>query len=87
MEKLKQDGVWGAVSLAKSLVAPGARTSGAHASLPAPQQPEVVTLASLAQSPTEQRNPRSMHLDTMPLDDAITLMVEENAQCVKAVLQ
>lgn len=87
VEKLKQESVWGAVSLAKTLVAGGKSLGGGHPSLPAPEQPEIVTLASLAQSPTEQRNPHSMMLDSMPLADAIVLMVEENAAAVNAVLQ
>jgi N-acetylmuramic acid 6-phosphate etherase len=88
VERLKRDGVWGAVALAKTLVASdGAVTAAQHPIATAASQPEIVALASLAQSPTEQRNPKSMLLDSMPLDDAIALMVEENAIAVNAVLE
>ncbi|HWX21608.1 MAG TPA: N-acetylmuramic acid 6-phosphate etherase [Candidatus Binatia bacterium] len=37
-------------------------------------------------SPTEQRNPRSMHLDKLPLADAITLMLSEEVKVPGKVL-
>lgn len=96
VEKLKHEGVWGAVALAKTLVPADALIhqstnpsipASPHPAAPEPQHAEIVALSSLAHSPTEQRNPKSMHLDTMSLDDAIALMVEENAISVNAVLQ
>lgn len=87
VEKLKRESVWGAVTLAKTLVAEGTLPPAVQPPLPAPPHQEIVALSSLAQSPTEQRNPKSTQLDSMPLDDAIALMVEENAFAVNAVLQ
>jgi N-acetylmuramic acid 6-phosphate etherase len=95
VEKLKRESVWGAITLAKALlpVAPGASGSSLPAALipsqessePADATP--VPLASLAKSPTELRNPKTMTLDTMALDEAIELLVEENEIAVHAVLQ
>jgi len=38
-----------------------------------------------ATSPTEQRHPRSRHLDHMPLGDAIDLMLDEDARIPEAI--
>lgn len=86
---LERESVWGAVALARSL-APSVQTgqplhARATASLPA--EVEVVALASLAKSPTEQRNPASTHLDTMPLSEAVRLMIRENEASCAAVLE
>jgi len=45
-----------------------------------------VSVESLARSPTEQRNPRSMKLDTMPLARAVELMLREDATVPRAIL-
>ncbi|QIF04227.1 N-acetylmuramic acid 6-phosphate etherase [Roseimicrobium sp. ORNL1] len=95
VEKLKHESVWGAITLAKTLlpVVPGASGSSLPAALiPSPESSEPadatpVPLASLAKSPTELRNPRTMALDTMALDEAIELLVDENEVAVHAVLQ
>jgi N-acetylmuramic acid 6-phosphate etherase len=87
VEKLKRESVWGAVTLAKTLVSGDTLPLVVQPPLPAPPHQEIVTLSCLANSPTEQRNPKSTQLDSMPLDDAIALMVEENALAVNAVLQ
>ena len=83
--RLRRESVWGAVELARK----GASGTPFPALTAAPDlvKNEIVPLASLAQSPTEMRNERSMHLDTMPLDEAIGLMVDENALAVQAVMQ
>jgi N-acetylmuramic acid 6-phosphate etherase len=94
VEKLKRESVWGAVTLAKGLL-PGHQgasiSSAPPAELPAeskaPSDATPVPLASLAKSPTELRNPKTMQLDTMPLDEAIRVLVEENEVAVHAVLQ
>jgi N-acetylmuramic acid 6-phosphate etherase len=54
--------------------------------LAAEQQQAVPPLDSLIASPTEQRNPRSMDLDRLSIDDAVTLMLEEEAQVAPALL-
>ncbi|RBP45019.1 N-acetylmuramic acid 6-phosphate etherase [Roseimicrobium gellanilyticum] len=90
VEKLKRESIWGAITLAKSLLP---AHQGASASLPTaggakgPADATPVPLESLAKSPTELRNPKTMQLDTMPLDEAIELLVEENEVAVHAVLQ
>lgn len=95
VEKLKNESVWGAVALAQAAVPEGTaktggRSKGSAASRRGTQArgtPFEIPVSSLAASPTEQRNPKSMKLDTMPLDDAIALMVEENEIAVHAVLE
>ncbi len=93
VEKLRRESVWGAIVLARQLLPDVAEPAGHEGALPrashggAPADATPVPLASLARSPTEMRNPRSMHLDTMPLDDAVLLLVEENEMAVHAVLQ
>jgi N-acetylmuramic acid 6-phosphate etherase len=95
---LEAEGVCGAVELARRLVpslptaarrraiprgttpaaAPGARAATASA-LASP-------LSGLLRSPTEQRNPRSMHLDRVPVADAVALMLEEDKRIPRALL-
>jgi N-acetylmuramic acid 6-phosphate etherase len=87
---LKRQSVWGAVELARrsagrerqqpaagsrfEVSGPGRRQT-APASQPAPAAPHSTRL-----SPTEERNPRSMNLDKLPLRDAIALMLSEDAR-------
>ncbi len=92
VEKLKRESVWGAVALARSIVGHAESESQVAAtasadSIASPQPAFEIPLTSLLSAPTEQRNPKSTHLDTMPLDDAIDLMVEESELAVRAVLQ
>ena len=47
----------------------------------------VASLDSLQRSPTEQRNPRSMRLDTMSISKAVALMVDEDARIRPAILK
>lgn len=88
---LERPSVWGAALLAREVAetspaagAPASRASKAPA--PAPRAYPVLAslpvfdLATLKDSPTERRNPRSLTLDTMPLPDAVTLMLEEEGQ-------
>lgn len=80
--RLRQESVWGAIALAR-------RAGGGAVAHTGPSlrkvTSEAVPLAQLASSPTEQRNPDSLHLDTMPLPEAIDLMVRENASACLAV--
>jgi N-acetylmuramic acid 6-phosphate etherase len=48
---------------------------------------EIADLAVLAQSPTEKRNPKSSHLDQMPIARGIELMLSEDATLTLAIRQ
>jgi len=81
---LKKASVCGALVLA--------REAGAMAvSHPVPSAadfvlpPEIADMAVLSQSPTEKRNPRSLHLDSMPLAQGIDLMLGEDAAIVRGI--
>jgi N-acetylmuramic acid 6-phosphate etherase len=50
------------------------------------KSPSVSDVASIALSPTEQRNPRSMHLDRMSIREAITMMLREDEKLPAALL-
>ena len=71
----KRDGVWGAIEMARNLETQ--------------LKPEIVTLKRKSKepdlSPTEQRNPRSMRLDKLPLTKGVDLMLTEEARAGKAV--
>lgn len=95
---LKVESVWGAAQMAKDLYldqraghTPEILKPAAEPS-PVPAGPRATPLAgpSLSDfarsSPTEARNPRSMNLDTMPLAEAIALMLDEEARVPSAVL-
>lgn len=47
--------------------------------------PQSLSLRQLAASPTELRNPRSTHLDSMPLPDAVNLMLDEDTGVPAAI--
>lgn len=82
---LKRESVWGAVELAWQLV-PGLARGPVRPE--APGQPTATEAGELAQlvpplesvrrSPTEQRNPRSLHLDRLSLEAAVELMIDED---------
>jgi len=79
---LSRSGVWGAVELARCLALkePDKTSKRNRPAVLAISEPGPgAGLEQLAGSPTEQRNPRSMHLDTMPLPAAIDLMLSEEA--------
>ncbi len=67
---LRREGAWGAVALAKQML----------------ESPDLQRSSPASLSPTEQRNPRSMKLDRMPLDKAIRLMLSEEAKVPPAIL-
>ncbi len=78
---LGRDSVWGAVVMAQRALG-SARAP--YAPVP-PEEPRPSGVSSPVPrsrqlSPTEQRNPRSNHLDRMPLVDAIDLMLDEEAR-------
>jgi len=82
---LARESAWGAVELAKQL-AGQASPSPAGASPAHDESSPPRDLQQLLASPTEQRNPRSMNLDKLPLRAAITLMLEEESKTPAAVL-
>ena len=82
---LRREGAWGAVELARQ---PGeGNASGAFSSqLSIASFSPAQQVRSMRLSPTEQRNPRSMHLGKLSLADAITLMIREDARVHRALL-
>jgi N-acetylmuramic acid 6-phosphate etherase len=81
---LDRESVWGAIALARASL-------GTPADAPPPTAPSVARkhdepLAALRRSPTELRNPRSMDLDDLPIEDAVRLMLEEDARITPALL-
>ena len=91
---LSRESAWGAVELARALAqqqmlpAPMPRTRARLRSIhgaPADEMPAPPSLTSLACSPTEQRNPRSLRLDRLPLRNAVDLMVSESARITPAL--
>jgi N-acetylmuramic acid 6-phosphate etherase len=81
---LQRESAWGAVELARALAPSEALALRANPS-PPPDPESFLPLTKLTLSPTEQRNPRSMRLDKMPLADAIKLMLEEDARIPAAI--
>ena len=72
----KHDGVWGAIELAKNFLKDVAQ----------PITPSILSpQPSTHVPPTEQRNPRSMELDRLPLPAAVDLMLTEEQRATKAV--
>jgi N-acetylmuramic acid 6-phosphate etherase len=80
VSSLEREGAWGGIVLARS-VSTRAPRRGASARAPSEQSPDPARV-----SPTEQRNPRSMNLDKLPLGAAIELMLSEDAKIPKAIL-
>lgn len=88
---LRAPGVAGAVRLAAEALGErvGSFTASTRGRGVAGRRPpgEAPPPADVHGSPTEQRNPRSLHLDRMPLDAAIRLMLEEEAGVPGALLR
>ena len=80
---LRRESVWGALELAQQHFGPG--RNGTTESVPF-SEPALVPV-SLALSPTEQRNPRSLKLDRMPLTEAVRLMIREEGRVAPALLR
>ena len=83
---LKRESAWGAVALAREVQSPKfkvqSQPSVLEASAPIPHS--AFRIPHLL-SPTEQRHPRSMHLDRMPVAAAIELMLSEDAKLPAAI--
>jgi N-acetylmuramic acid 6-phosphate etherase len=82
--RLRRESAWGGVELARQLAD---RTSAAAQTVRQENAPEASPPVESARlSPTEERNPRSMGLDRMPLSRAVELMLREDARVPRAVL-
>ncbi len=79
---LRRESVWGGVAMARGKAE--CRMTNDECGR---RSDEVVAMESLALSPTEQRNPKSMRLDTMPLNEAVELMLREDAKVPGAILR
>jgi N-acetylmuramic acid 6-phosphate etherase len=81
--KLLQEGAWGAAWLARQTVA----SSSPHR---APNWPAPALIPAdandLQVALTEQRNPRSMNLDRLPIAQAVKLMLDEERKANRALL-
>jgi N-acetylmuramic acid 6-phosphate etherase len=86
---LSRPSVWGAIELARDFLnfeSPDGRgKQPSHSQLAVDRRTTMSSIAAMAgeaaldASPTEQANPRSAHLDTMPLADAVDLMLDEES--------
>ena len=81
---LKNESCRGALNLARRLAKrppakPSATVEADRSAIPVPG------LAQLGQAPTEQRHPRSMQLDRMPLGQAVDLFLDEDSQLPAAI--
>ncbi len=81
---LKREGAWGAVAFARALIHGQSSAAPVHVAIPQPAQSTLSATQLL--SPTEQRNPRSMHLDRRSTRAAIELMLSEEARVPRALL-
>ena len=78
---LKHEAALGALALAQG--SQGARVECREQEAPRHWTSEL----EIASSPTEQRNPRSMRLDKLPLRKAIALMLSEDEKLPQAILE
>jgi N-acetylmuramic acid 6-phosphate etherase len=81
---LKRESAWGAVALARQL-RPVVAGFSPRVQTEAKRNLKVATTATLPLSPTELRHPRSMHLDQMPIPEAVELMLSEDAKLPAAI--
>jgi N-acetylmuramic acid 6-phosphate etherase len=77
---LDREPVWGAIALARGLVETVDFMHSSKAASPSRELPAAADQATIHQSPTEQRNPRSTNLDRLPVQAAVELMLREEAQ-------
>ncbi len=78
---LKRESVWGAVELARRLhAAPGPQPPLSGLAFPPTSPASRPLVISRRLSPTEERNPRSMKLDRLPVARAVRLMLSEEAR-------
>ena len=81
---LKNESATGALELARRLAK---RPSSDKVTTPLGQAQTIPVpdLAQLGQAPTEQRHPRSMNLDRLPIGQAIDLFLDEDSQIPAAI--
>ena len=72
--RLQRESAWGAVELAKNTI----QNQKSEVRSQKPANIAAFQIGSLLLSPTEQRNPRSMNLDKLPVAKAIELMLSED---------
>ncbi len=86
VQTLQRESVWGAIELAKKHFGGSAEFCEAT---PVRQNSaeEIDIPVSLKLSPTEERNPRSLKLDALPLREAIALIASEDAKIPRALLR
>ena len=86
---LSRSSVWGAIELARCLALVPLPTRARRGKTSRPsltaETLNIPALDQLADSPTEQRNPRSVRLDTMPLAAAVDLMLDEDSRVPDAL--
>ena len=83
---LERESAWGAVVLAEQASGSGEVPTGPVPAVQAgPAAPAIPRPESTGVSPTEERNPRSRHLDRMPLGKAIDLMLSEDVLVPPAI--
>jgi N-acetylmuramic acid 6-phosphate etherase len=83
---LPRESAWGAVVLSgEALRGTKPRPGGQRDRRPAKAESFARIPDSPKQSPTEERNPRSRHLDQLPLEQAISLMIDEDGAIPKAL--
>ena len=87
---LQKEGAWGAVALAEELWRKKGMPRGTGPGRKAPDHDQkssgLVVVRADELPPTEQQNPRSKQLDTMPLSRAVRLMLSEDAKIPAAIL-
>ncbi len=82
---LKRESAWGAVELAKACVL-NSTFNIQHSTLNVSRASDALSSDLGQNSPTEQRNPRSMNLDKLSINAAIALMLREDEKIPAAIL-
>ena len=81
--RLARPGTWGAIAMARR---PDTQASSKPDAAPAPKSVATKAWRPVAAAPTEGRNPRSTGFAELPLDQAISLMLSEDATLPGKVL-
>ncbi|MGA2751800.1 MAG: N-acetylmuramic acid 6-phosphate etherase [Verrucomicrobiota bacterium] len=81
---LRRESAWGALALAREHFGDGSPAPSVVKDVASDTTP---LPAARALSPTEQRNPRSLTLDRLPVSKAVLLMIEEESTIAKALLK
>ncbi|HOX03841.1 MAG TPA: N-acetylmuramic acid 6-phosphate etherase [Candidatus Paceibacterota bacterium] len=81
--RLDRQGAWGALELARRLLSPSGLARSRQTFSSAPDLVRIRPPQALP--PTERRHPKSMHLDQLPLRQAIDLMLDEDRRIPAAI--